>query len=504
MSGNPKKKLKEAADKLRKWREDPVAFVREVFGVEPDPWQKDILTAFPAQRRIAMQACKGPGKTATLAWISWNFLLTRPSPKIAATSITADNLADNLWPEMAKWQARSPLLKEMFLWTKTRIVNRQEPENWFMSARSWPKTGDSTQQADTLAGLHADYLMFLLDESGGIPDAVMAAAEAGLASGIECKIVQAGNPTMLSGPLYRASTTERNLWYVVEITGDPDDPKRTPRVSVQWAREQIEKYGRDNPWVLVNVFGKFPPSSLNSLFSAEDIDAAMNRMLKDVDYRHAQKRLGIDVARFGDDKTIILPRQGLRIFQWEELRNADSYTIANAIATCKSKERSEVEFIDDTGGYSAGVQDIYNTQAKGSSLIPVNFSSKATDPRYMNIRAEMYFRFADWIKRGAIPKSAELKRQLLAQRYFFSGNRMQLLDKEQIKQELQGQSPDEADAMALTFAHPEALTMGDSIEIAPGVRISASRGLVYDGGYDRNAMDADPFSDAKMREIFGD
>ena len=69
-----------------------------------------------------MKACKGPGKTAVEAWLAWNFLVTRDDPKIAATSITADNLADNLWAEMAKWQQRSPyLLTAHFEWTKTRI-----------------------------------------------------------------------------------------------------------------------------------------------------------------------------------------------------------------------------------------------------------------------------------------------------------------------------------------------------------------------------------------------
>ena len=81
----------------------------------------------------------------------------------------------------------------------------------------------------------------------------MAAAEAALSSCIEGHLVQAGNPSMLFGPLYRAATSERRLWYVVEITGDPDSARRSSRISVQWAREQVEKHGRDNPWVKINV-----------------------------------------------------------------------------------------------------------------------------------------------------------------------------------------------------------------------------------------------------------
>jgi phage terminase large subunit len=91
------------ADLLRAWKENPRRFVREVFGVTPDAWQDEVLAAFPRNRRLAMKACKGPGKTAVLASLSWNFLTVNEDPKIAATSVSADNLADNLWAGMAKW-----------------------------------------------------------------------------------------------------------------------------------------------------------------------------------------------------------------------------------------------------------------------------------------------------------------------------------------------------------------------------------------------------------------
>ncbi|HEY4171308.1 MAG TPA: hypothetical protein VGM96_31240, partial [Reyranella sp.] len=123
--------MKEA---FQAWNDDPPRFVRNVFGVRPDPWQDEVLAAFPKAPRLAMKACKGPGKTTVMAWLAWNFLLTRDDPKIAATSVSGDNLADNLWAEMAKWQAKSPMLTAMFEWTKTRIFNRKRPETWWMSA----------------------------------------------------------------------------------------------------------------------------------------------------------------------------------------------------------------------------------------------------------------------------------------------------------------------------------------------------------------------------------
>jgi phage terminase large subunit len=301
--------------KLKRWKLDPASMVREEFGVEPDAWQLEALAHFPHCNRLAMKACKGPGKTAVLAWLILNFLATRPHARVGVTSITGDNLATNLWPELSKWMNKSAFFRETFVWTATRISHRFHPNDWFAVARSWPKSGNPEAQSDALAGLHADYAMFVLDESGGIPQAVMATAEAVLASGIETKVIQAGNPTHTTGPLYRAVTTDRHLWQVVTITGDPDNPKRSPRISLEWAQQQIASYGRDNPWVMVNVLGEFPPSSINALLGANDVEAAMQRHLPIDVYGWAQKRLGVDVARFGDDRSVIFPRQGLASFK---------------------------------------------------------------------------------------------------------------------------------------------------------------------------------------------
>jgi hypothetical protein len=438
---------------FERWRNDPVAFAKDFFGVELDPWQADVMRAFPTNNRIAMRAAKGCGKSTLLALLAWNFLITRPEVKIVATSITGENLADGLWSEMAKWQNKNKWLKEAFTWTKTRIFLTEAPETHFMSARSWPKSGDPGQQADTLAGLHADYMLFILDEVGGIPDAVIVAAEAGLSSGIETKIVMAGNPTHLEGPLYRACTTQRSLWWLSEVTGDPDDPKRAPRISVQWAREQIEQFGRDNPWVLVNVFGRFPPSSINSLLGPDDVTVAMHRGIRLEQYDFAQKRIGVDVARFGSDATVLFPRQGLRAFKPVIMRNARTNEIAARIMAGKAKFNSEVELIDDTGGYGGGVVDAL-IQA-GQNPLGVNFSGKATDSRYFNKRSEMWFEMAEWVKRGGcLPYDTELVRELTSPTYTFHNGKLRVEEKEQIKKRI-GHSTDMSDALCLTFALPE-------------------------------------------------
>lgn len=382
-------------------------------------------------------------------------------PKGAATAITRDNLRDNLWPELAKWQERSPFLRAKFQWTKERVFSKEHPKTWFFSARTWSKEADKRQQAVTLAGLHSKYLLFVIDESGGVPDSVMAAAEGGLMTAKEghfLKIMQAGNPTHLEGPLYRAATSERDLWHLVRITGDPDDPKRSPRISVEAAREQIRIYGRSNPWVMVNVFGEFPPSSINALLGPNDVERAVGRALHEDVYSWSEKRLGIDVSRFGDDLTTIFPRQGLQAFKPVEMRfrrdEPVSVLIANRIMLAKSRWGSDQEFIDDTVGWAHGAIDVL--RAAGYSPHPIRFEAPADDPRYRNKRSEMWLRMAEWVlKGGSLPECPKLVRDLTAVQYWYEGGKFILESKDQIKERTGGESTDYGDALALTFAFPE-------------------------------------------------
>lgn len=441
-----------SSDRLRIWRERPDVFVREVFGATPDPWQDEVLKAFPSNPRIAMKASKGPGKSCLLAWLCWNFLVTRPNPKIAAVSISGDNLRDGLWTEMAKWREHSPLIKSTFVWQKERIFYKESPETWWMAARQWSKAADPNALGNTLAGLHADYIMFVLDESGGIPEAIMASADAALSSCKEGHIIQAGNPTHLEGPLYRACTVDRHLWHVVEITSDPDNPNRSPRVKVDWAREQIQKYGRDNPWVLVNVFGQFPPSSFNALIGPEEIQSAIKRRYRETEYSEHPRLLGIDVARFGDDSSIIFPRQGLQAFDPLQFRNLDGTRGAEITLRKWNDWDADACFIDNTGGFGASWLD--NLSRLGKDPIGIHFSQEAANPQYFNKRAEMAFLVVEWIKNGgALPDIVELTQALTQTTYTFKGEKLLIEPKEDLKLKL-GHSPDHMDALMLTFALP--------------------------------------------------
>jgi hypothetical protein len=436
-----------------RWQLDPAAMVRELFGEEPDPWQEDVYRAFPVTPRIAMQACRGPGKTHTLAAIGWNYLLTRPHPRIAATSITGDNLRDGLWSEMALLQSKSELLKAMFELQKTRIVCRQHPETWWMSARTFSRSADEAALGSTLSGVHADYTLFLLDETGGMPRQVMSEAEAALSTGKECHIVQAGNPTEFGGALYHSVKRQRHLWLVFEISGDPDDPKRASRVGLQWARDQIAANGRDDPWVLANVFGKFAPGGIHQLISVEEVEAATRRHYREYDYARSPKLLGVDVAREGDDMSVIFPRQGLVAFQPMKYRNVSSVEGAGAVSRKWDEWDADACFVDATGGYGWGWID--QLRQRGYAPIPVQYAGNAHDKqRYANKRAEMAFDLVSWIKQGgAIPDIPELSRALTETTYAFKGDAYIIEPKEDIKAKL-GFSPDDMDALMETFAEP--------------------------------------------------
>lgn len=455
--------FEQAQKRMVEWIKDVAQFAKDNFEFDPDEWQKDVFSAWNrGDRRIAMRACKGPGKTAIIAVLVWHFIATRPKPKIAATSISGDNLSDCLWSELAKWQQLSPFLLKAFKWTKTRVESIESPETWWASARTWSRTANSEQQADTLAGLHADYMLFVLDETGAMPESVMVAAEAALASGIETRILQAGNPTQCEGPLWIACNRDKHLWTVIPVTGDPDNPKRSQRIDVEWAREQIRSHGKDNPWVLANVFGEFPPSSPMSFIGSQLVADAMKR--EALASLHDPLIYGLDVARFGNDQSVLARRKGRdgRTHPPIKWRNKDNMQLAAEIAQLSERERPDAIFIDG-GGPGGGVIDRLR-QLKVPNVFEIQFGAKADrlsfdgdNTRYANKGSEMYGNLKQWLNAGALPEDEELRTDLTARRYAFvtrdSQDAIILEPKDELKKRGYA-SPDTGDAYALTFAYP--------------------------------------------------
>lgn len=473
------------AENVARWYDDPVLFVREAFGLEVDtkaswgvvpadapdagePWdpidefQKDTLDAVAHHNRVAMKASKGPGKTTVLVWILWWYLRTRLHPRIVCTSITRENLFANLWTEAAKWYGRSLMLQALFEITGNVIRSRQHPATWWAQARAWPKEADKERQADSLAGLHEDYVLVLLDEVGGYPQAIVDTAEAVLANAgkpalhggvTEAKVVMAGNPTDLEGPLWNAFRgNARKLWHPIEINGDPENPKRARRVSETWARELIDKYGRDHPIVRINVLGEFPLTQSNKLLGPEQVENAQRRVVPRAAYTDYPRILGVDVGRSeGRNRTVIQPRQGPVAFPARILRVNDTMTVVDVVVQVIKSFKPHACFIDVIG-VGGGVYD--RLRELGYDVVGINSALPASNKRYLNRRAQMWWEMAEWVKeRGCLPSKAEqLKTDLCAPTWWITpAGKIQVEGKDELE-DRGFESPDEGDGLALTFA----------------------------------------------------
>jgi hypothetical protein len=179
----------------------------------------------------------------------------------------------------------------------------------------------------------------------------------------------------------------------------------------------------------------------------------MRRSYSERDIAKSAKILGVDVARFGDDSSVIFPRQGLVLFNPLQFRNIDGPTGAGAVARKWQDWNADACFVDDTGGFGSGWID--SLRQLGRSPVGVQFAGSPHDARYFNKRAEMYFDAAEWIKAGGQipPQCPELVAAMTRTTYTFKGDKLLLEPKDQVKERL-GYSPDHADAFALTFAQP--------------------------------------------------
>lgn len=452
--------------KAREWRDDCRVFARDVCKVEGDKWQDLFWAAVSgphldptALRMLALKACKGPGKSFALAVVGWWWLFTRWHANGIALSITADNLRDNLWAEIARVQERAELLRAFFIQRGERIVSKEHEKTWWLSARSFPQNADKAQQANTLAGLHGRHPIVLADEAGDYPDGVIVAAEAVLSTLVNGKppdgrVIIAGNPTSTEGPLYRATKRDRKNWWVYEITSDPKDPNRTPRVDPVWAQDQIDKWGEDSDFVKINILGQFPSQSANKLIGPETLNDAAARK---IDYSFQEEALifGLDVARYGDNASVLYQRQGNMSWKPTVWRELDTMTLADRVANEWLVKQPDAVFVD-SGGIGGGVVD--RLRQLGVPVISIDFGSAPIETKFSDRRSEMYWKLAEWLKKGGcIHDDMQLRAELGAPNFAYKivgkTTKFKLESKDEMKKRGIA-SPDMADALALTFAAP--------------------------------------------------
>ena len=431
---------------LKRYKNNPVAFVQEILRVTPDEWQAEALTALANNSRTAVRSGHGVGKTAFESWVTNWFLFTRPYSKVICTAPTVRQLYDILWSEISKWLKRSPLLNDMFEWQKTKVFCHVAPERWFAAART-------AARPENMQGFHDDHLLFILDEASGISDEIFEAIEGAL-TGKDNKLLMCGNPTRNSGFFRRAFFEDRELYYTMKVSSAD-----SARVSDDYCRRLIKQYGEDSDVVRVRVYGEFPKAESDGLIALEWVEAAMNR---EPEYK-GDLVLGVDVARFGDDETVLAARVGDSALPLKAWRKTDLMTTCGRIIA--ELERLMKKFacgratinVDDSGvggGVTDRLREVLREKNLHVTVNGCNNGAKSRDSHYFNWGSESYFAMRDRFQAGEItlPRDDELAAQLTTRKYFLnSADKLALERKDEFKKRI-GRSPDRADALVLAFA----------------------------------------------------
>jgi hypothetical protein len=362
------------------------------------------------------------------------------------TAPSSTQLFDALFAEVKSWVGHlPPYLKELLEVTVDKVALKAAPSEVFISART-----SRAETPEALQGIHSAHVLLLVDEASGVPGAVFEAAS-GSMSAHNATTILTGNPTRGSGFFYDSHTRLSDQWKVFHVSC-----MDSPRVSPEFVEEMKLRYGEDSNAFRVRVLGEFPRSDDDTIISLDLAEGARDR---DVSVNpHAPVVWGLDVARFGGDRSVLVRRQANVVLDINVWRNLDLMQLCGAVkAEYDLSEQKPESIMIDAIGMGAGVVD--RLRELGLPILGINVSESPSNPNtnFRNLRAELWYRCRDWLaKRDCkIPKDDTLIAELTAVRYFFSSTgKVQVEAKEDMKK--RGiPSPDLADALCLTFAAPE-------------------------------------------------
>lgn len=438
----------------------------------PDTWQAEILgeirdaLASGAAATTAIQEAvasgHGPGKSALIAWLILWGLSTFADTKGIVTANTEVQLRTKTWPELAKWH-RMFIARHWFNLTATALYSA-DPEHertWRVDAIAW-----SERNTEAFAGLHnqGKRIVVFFDEGSAIPDIIWETTEGALTDeATEILWCVFGNPTRNTGRFRECFGRYRHRWRTHQV--DSRTAKLTNKAQIaQW----IADYGEDSDFVRVRVRGVFPRSGSTQFIGGDLVEAAMSQAREDLVQTSIMDPLilGVDCARFGDDQSVLCPRRGrdAKTLPWTKFRNLDTMQLAARIFEFWQEHHPDAIFIDE-GGLGAGVVD--RCRYLKLPVVGVNngstpdFSVSTADGRvsYANKGAEMWGTMRDWLKGGLVPKDPELEVNLTSREYGYvmrEGVDCIQLEKKADMKKRGLASPDDADALALTFAYPVA------------------------------------------------
>lgn len=452
------------AEDIARYYADPYGYVMYVFpwgepGTDledqtgPDVWQREQLMrigkAFRDNPECTIQEAIGSGhgigKSAEVSWIVHWAMATRPKLAGWVTANTMNQLVRKTWRELSLWNTRA-LNSHWFEWTATRFQRVGDETEWGIDALPWTE-----HNSESFAGLHAKHVLMIMDEASGVADKIWEVSEGALTTSRVMWFVY-GNPTRNTGRFRECFGRYKHRW----VTRNIDS--RTCKMT---NKEQIEKWkedhGEDSDFFRVRVRGEFPHHASNQVIGSGTVHEARQLNLPESDYVFAPCHLGVDVARFGDDESVISVRQGRKHVRMEAYRGMDNMQVgAKTAQIFREMQNTGVVmgaiFVDGIG-VGSGVVDYLNSM--GYPVIDVNVGRAAEqDKIYLNKRAEIWFRLREWLEAGAdIIDDPDLADQLTNATYDMVPQKdiIQLETKKSMK--ARGvQSPDKAESIALTLA----------------------------------------------------
>lgn len=453
---------------IRAYANDPVAFVRNVLGAEPLPWQVDFLNKLArGERRISVRAGHGVGKSTACSWaLIWHMTCRFPQ-KGVVTAPTAAQLFDALFAELKSWINKlPPVLRDSFDVFSDKIVLKGAAESSFISART-----SSADRPEALAGVHSENVLLVVDEASAVPEAVFEAA-AGSMSGHSATTVLISNPTRNSGLFHKTHHELAADWCRMHVSCNDN-----PLVSTDFIRQIAATYGEQSNAYRIRVLGEFALTDDDTLISADLVDAAMQR---DVTVQQSEPIIyGVDVARFGTDRTALCKRRGSVVLEIKAWGGLDlMQTVGQIINEAKLDSPSEI--CVDTIGLGGGVADRLREQ--GYNVVDVNVSeSSAMNPNANKLRDELWMSVKDWLATRSVklPRDETLRHELVAPRYNFSSSGKLVVESKDSMRKRRMRSPDLADALCLTFAGSAAMVGGRASAWKPGKPITRGiRGVV--------------------------
>ncbi len=365
------------------------------------------------------------------------------APRIVVTANTQSQLDTKTWREVAKWQ-KLALNGHWFQWTATKYYLKGQQEDWYASAIPW-----NEQKPEAFAGTHEtkSLTLFQFDEASAIPDPIWESSEGAFTDPNSIWVVY-GNPTRNTGRFRECFGREKHRWHTWQL--DSRQCKMSSRNLAQ-IKAWEEDYGEDSDFFRVRVKGMFPRAGSMQFISVEAVTEAQKRNYSLEEIAYSPIAIGCDVARFGDDQTVILVRRGLKVVHIEKYRGLDTMQVASLLAQAENRWRADIVFVDE-GGLGAGVVD--RGRQLGHRWVGVNNATRAVNgKKYSNKRAETWGEMRDWLATGDIPADdKELEMDLTGPEYGFNNREQIQLEKKDDMKRRGLSSPDVADALALTFA----------------------------------------------------